>query len=35
MTSDDVTLYINETGDHRLSSSEDLDRLKSALIELA
>jgi len=34
ITSKDVKIYINEIGDHRLSSPEDLERLKQALIEL-
>jgi pimeloyl-ACP methyl ester carboxylesterase len=34
VTSNDVVISFNKSGDHRLSSPEDLERLKSALIEL-
>ncbi len=34
VTSDDVIISFNKAGDHRLSSPEDLERLKGALVEL-
>ncbi|MCC3861475.1 alpha/beta hydrolase [Pseudemcibacter aquimaris] len=34
VVSEDVIISFNKTGDHRLSSDADLDRLKAALVEL-